>query len=181
MAMRLATALYVKAAGTPWKLAPLKGVPVDTAYIGLAYALRGDQRDAHYVGDVLTTDGSRLSMRAVVPILQTPEIHALMRFKGHEGMRDLCRTLSATGAGTVRQLAVDFGLPPNCLAVFLAAAADTLEPEIYRRLFGTGCDREIVRLMIARARASGLDPTRPPAAFDAFMRSLFAPFKASAS
>jgi hypothetical protein len=27
----------------------LKGVPEDTAYIGLAYALRGDQRDAHYV------------------------------------------------------------------------------------------------------------------------------------
>lgn len=46
LAWRLATALYVKAAGTPWKLAPLKGVPTDTAYIGLAYALRGDQRDA---------------------------------------------------------------------------------------------------------------------------------------
>ncbi|UTN84497.1 hypothetical protein NMC41_22115 [Pseudomonas aeruginosa] len=49
LAWRLAIALYVKAGGTPWKLAPLKGVPTDTAYIGLAYALRGDQRDAHYV------------------------------------------------------------------------------------------------------------------------------------
>ncbi len=35
LAWRLSTALYVKAAGTPWKLAPLKGVPADTAYIGL--------------------------------------------------------------------------------------------------------------------------------------------------
>jgi hypothetical protein len=36
LAWRLATALYVKAAGTPWKLAPLKGVPASTAHIGLA-------------------------------------------------------------------------------------------------------------------------------------------------
>ena len=77
----------------------------------------------------------------------------------------------------MRQLAVDFGLPPDCLTAFLAAAADTLDPEIYRRLFGIGGDREMVRLMIARARASGLEPARPPAAFDAFVRSLFAPFK----
>ena len=50
------------------------------------------------------------------------------------------------------------------LSTILAAAADTLDPEIYRRLFGIGGDREMVRLMIARARASGLEPARPPAA-----------------
>ena len=30
LAWRLAIALYVKASGTPWKLAPLKGIPADT-------------------------------------------------------------------------------------------------------------------------------------------------------
>lgn len=67
LAWRLATALYVKAAGTPWKLAPLKGVPSDTAYIGLAYALRGDQRDAHYVtccSQVFDMDGGGMQFVA---------------------------------------------------------------------------------------------------------------------
>ena len=67
LAWRLAIALYVKAAGTPWKLAPLKGVPADTAYIGLAYALRGDQRDAHYVtccSQVFDMDGGGMQFVA---------------------------------------------------------------------------------------------------------------------
>lgn len=67
LAWRLAIALYVKAAGTPWKLAPLKGVPDDTAYIGLAYALRGDQRDAHYVtccSQVFDMDGGGMQFVA---------------------------------------------------------------------------------------------------------------------
>lgn len=67
LAWRLATALYVKAAGTPWKLSPLKGVPDDTAYIGLAYALRGDQRDAHYVtccSQVFDMDGGGMQFVA---------------------------------------------------------------------------------------------------------------------
>ncbi|WP_202909570.1 argonaute/piwi family protein [Alkalilacustris brevis] len=66
-AWRLALALYVKATGTPWKLAPLKGVPDDTAYIGLAYALRGDQRDAHYVtccSQVFDMDGGGMQFVA---------------------------------------------------------------------------------------------------------------------
>jgi hypothetical protein len=67
LAWRLATALYVKAGGTPWKLAPLEGVPVDTAYIGLAYALRGDQRDAHYItccSQVFDMDGGGMQFVA---------------------------------------------------------------------------------------------------------------------
>lgn len=67
LAWRLATALYVKAGGTPWKLAPLQGVPPDTAYIGLAYALRGDQRDAHYVtccSQVFDMDGGGMQFVA---------------------------------------------------------------------------------------------------------------------
>ncbi|MBS7708021.1 nuclease PIN [Chelatococcus asaccharovorans] len=67
LAWRLSTALYVKAAGTPWKLAPLKGAPEDTAYIGLAYALRGDRRDAHYVtccSQVFDIDGGGMQFVA---------------------------------------------------------------------------------------------------------------------
>ncbi len=67
LAWRLAIALYVKAAGTPWKLAPLQGVPADTAYIGLAYALRGDQKDAHYVtccSQVFDMDGGGMQFVA---------------------------------------------------------------------------------------------------------------------
>lgn len=67
MAWRLSTALYVKAAGTPWKLAPLAGVPDGTAYIGLAYALRGDARDAHYVtccSQVFDMDGGGMQFVA---------------------------------------------------------------------------------------------------------------------
>lgn len=67
LAWRLSTALYVKAAGTPWKLAPLKGVPDGTAYIGLAYALRGDARNAHYVtccSQVFDMDGGGMQFVA---------------------------------------------------------------------------------------------------------------------
>ncbi|MCQ4273507.1 nuclease PIN [Pseudomonas kuykendallii] len=46
-AWRLAVALYAKAGGTPWKLSPIPGAPTDTAYIGLAYAIR--RSSAHYV------------------------------------------------------------------------------------------------------------------------------------
>lgn len=48
-AWRLAIALYAKAGGTPWKLAPIAGIPNDTAYIGLAYAIRRASSEAHYV------------------------------------------------------------------------------------------------------------------------------------
>lgn len=67
LAWRLAIALYVKAAGTPWKLVPLQGVPEDTAYIGLAYALRGDQHEAHYVtccSQVFDMDGGGMQFVA---------------------------------------------------------------------------------------------------------------------
>ena len=115
-------------------------------------------------------------MRTVVPILLLPEIHAVIQPGGTEALRGLCRTLSGTGAATLRQLAVDFGLPSENIAVFLAVAAQILAPEIYLRLFGTSGDPSLVRLVIKRARASGLRPDSPPAAFAAFMRRLFAPF-----
>lgn len=67
LAWRLSIALYVKAGGIPWKLAPLKGVPDNTAYIGLAYALRGDPREARYVtccSQVFDSDGGGMQFVA---------------------------------------------------------------------------------------------------------------------
>ena len=67
LAWRLSIALYVKAGGIPWKLAPLPGVPDNTAYIGLAYALRGDPREAHYVtccSQVFDADGGGMQFVA---------------------------------------------------------------------------------------------------------------------
>lgn len=67
LAWRLAIALYVKAGGIPWKLARVHGVPDETAYIGLAYAIRGDQREAHYVtccSQVFDMDGGGMQFVA---------------------------------------------------------------------------------------------------------------------
>lgn len=67
LAWRLSIALYVKAGGIPWKLAPLQGVPDNTAYIGLAYALRGNPQEAHYVtccSQVFDADGGGMQFVA---------------------------------------------------------------------------------------------------------------------
>lgn len=67
LAWRLGIALYVKAGGIPWKLAPLPGVPEGTAYIGLAYALRGNPQEAHYVtccSQVFDMDGGGMQFVA---------------------------------------------------------------------------------------------------------------------
>jgi hypothetical protein len=67
LAWRLSIALHVKAGGIPWKLAPLPGVPEGTAYIGLAYALRGDPTDARYVtccSQVFDADGGGMQFVA---------------------------------------------------------------------------------------------------------------------
>jgi hypothetical protein len=44
LAWRLSIALLTKAGGTPWRIAPV--TPEDTAYIGLAYAIRGGTSNA---------------------------------------------------------------------------------------------------------------------------------------
>ena len=67
IAWRLSIALYVKAGGVPWKLAPLPGVPDSTAYIGLAYALRGNPQEAHFVtccSQVFDVDGGGMQFVA---------------------------------------------------------------------------------------------------------------------
>ena len=67
VAWRLSIALYVKAGGVPWKLAPIPGVPENSAYIGLAYALRGDPRNARFVtccSQVFDADGGGMQFVA---------------------------------------------------------------------------------------------------------------------
>lgn len=67
VAWRQAIALYVKAGGVPWKLAPIPGVPEGSAYIGLAYALRGDPREARFVtccSQVFDADGGGMQFVA---------------------------------------------------------------------------------------------------------------------
>ena len=64
---RLAIAFYVKAGGVPWKLAPLPGIPADTAYIGLAYALRRDTDKTRFVtccSQVFDSDGGGMQFVA---------------------------------------------------------------------------------------------------------------------
>jgi hypothetical protein len=106
LAWRLAIALYVKAAGTPWKLAPLKGVPTDTAYIGLAYALRGDHRDAHYVtccSQVFDMDGGGMQFVAFEARDPVADVAEARRnpFLSRDDMRAvLARSLQLTRAGT---------------------------------------------------------------------------------
>ena len=66
-AWRLAIALYVKAGGTPWKLAPIPGAPTNTAYIGLAYAYRGNPTEAQFVtccSQVFDSDGGGMQFFA---------------------------------------------------------------------------------------------------------------------
>lgn len=65
LAWRLGIALYVKAAGVPWKLARLAGVPEETAYIGLAYAMRPGE--THFVtccSQVFDSDGGGMEFVA---------------------------------------------------------------------------------------------------------------------
>lgn len=67
MAWRLSIALYVKAGGTPWRLAPLAGMPADSAFIGLAYALRGDSSRSQFVtccSQVFDSDGGGMQFVA---------------------------------------------------------------------------------------------------------------------
>jgi hypothetical protein len=66
VAWRLSIALYTKAGGTPWKLAPTLGME-DTAYIGLAYARRGNPEEGRYVtccSQVFDADGGGMQFVA---------------------------------------------------------------------------------------------------------------------
>jgi len=67
LAWRLSTALYAKGGGVPWKLHQIPEIPEGTAYIGLAYALRGNPSKAHYVtccSQVFDADGGGMQFVA---------------------------------------------------------------------------------------------------------------------
>ena len=67
LSWRLAIALYVKAGGTPWRLAQLPSVPATSAYIGLAYALRGSPGKGAFVtccSQVFDADGGGMQFVA---------------------------------------------------------------------------------------------------------------------
>lgn len=126
------------------------------------------------LGEMLTPDGRRLGMKAVVPILLAPEVAAALRAADPASLRRLCTSLSRTGAATVRLLAVDWGLPADRLTTFLAAAAEAMPPRTFERLFGPAADHALTYRIVTVARLSGLRPTSPPVAFAAFMRDLLA-------
>jgi hypothetical protein len=97
---RLGIALYVKAGGTPWKLASIPGVPDDTAYVGLGYAFRGDPREARFVtccSQVFDTDGGGMQFVAYEardPIAGDPEEAQRNPYLSRDDMRSvLARTL----------------------------------------------------------------------------------------
>lgn len=116
LAWRLSTALYVKASGTPWKLAPLKGVPEDTAYVGLAYALRGEPGDAHYVtccSQVFDMDGGGMQFVAFEARDPVADVAEAQRnpFLSRDDMRTvLARSLelyqSRNGGGLPRRMVI---------------------------------------------------------------------------
>lgn len=97
---RLAIALYVKAGGIPWKLDAGDSTAADTAYIGLAYAFRGDQREARFVtccSQVFDADGGGMQFVAYDARDPVDDIDAARRnpYLSRDDMRAvLARSLS---------------------------------------------------------------------------------------
>ncbi len=100
IAWRLGIALYVKAGGIPWKLAPLAGIPEDTAYIGLAYALKKVSEKSHFVtccSQVFDMDGGGMQFVAFEARDPVKDIDEMKRnpFLSRDDMRAvLARSLS---------------------------------------------------------------------------------------
>jgi hypothetical protein len=117
---RLGIAMYVKAGGIPWKLAPLAEVPENTAYIGLAYALRGDPREARFVtccSQVFDTDGGGMQFVAYDasdPVADEHERHNphLSRADMRAVMAGSLRTYQARNGGLVPRRVVVHKLTP---------------------------------------------------------------------
>jgi hypothetical protein len=115
---RLGIAQYVKAGGVPWKLAPIPGDPPDTAFIGLAYAYRGDPTEAHFVtccSQIFDADGG--GMQFVAYEANDP----IVRRRGSDGRENPYLSRSDMRAVLARSLRVyqsrNGGLIPRRVAV----------------------------------------------------------------
>jgi hypothetical protein len=136
--------------------------------------LAGDGRSR--LSEVLSADGRLIRMETVVPLLSTPVLKAALGAPGREELRRAARSLACTGSGTVRRLAIDYGLGPEQMTAMLAKSALLLPPAVYERLFGRKGELLLILALIGRARAAGLDAQASPAAFAAFMEELFGRF-----
>ena len=120
---RLAIALYTKAGGTPWRLATLSGVPEHTAYIGLAYALRGDPSEARFVtccSQMFDSDGGGMQFVAYDAQDSIDDTDAARRnpYLSRDDMRSvLARSLrlyqSRNGGDTPRRVVIHKTTPFN--------------------------------------------------------------------
>lgn len=131
---RLSIAQYVKAGGIPWKLAPIPGVPQATAFIGLAYAFRGDPQEGHFItccSQVFDSDGGGMQFVAYEAADPIADVEVMRRnpFLSRSDMRAvLARSLriyqSRNGGAVPRRAVV------HKLTAFtedeLAGAADAL-------------------------------------------------------
>ncbi|WP_043745063.1 hypothetical protein [Paramagnetospirillum magneticum] len=162
----------------PMDLLPVAELPVAAPVEGAAAlpgaALTGDGRSR--LSQVLSNDGRLIRMETVVPLLTTPELKAALGHPGREQLRRAARALAGTGSGTVRRLAVDYGLGPEQMTAMLAKSALLLPPAVYEKMFGRKGELLLILALISRAKAAGLDAEASPAAFAAFMEELFGRF-----
>ncbi|KIM00719.1 hypothetical protein CCC_03321 [Paramagnetospirillum magnetotacticum MS-1] len=128
------------------------------------------------LSQVLSDDGRLIRMETVVPLLTTPALKAALGHPGREELRRAARALAGTGSGTVRRLAVDYGLNPEQMTAMLAKSALLLPPAVYEKMFGRKGELLLILALIGRAKAAGLDADASPAAFAAFMEDLFGRF-----
>lgn len=129
---RLAIAQYVKAGGIPWKLAPIPGVPESTAFIGLAYAFRGDPQEGHFVtccSQVFDSDGGGMQFVAYEAADPITDVEAVRRnpFLSRSDMRAVLarslRVYQSRNGGAVPRRAIVHKLTPFTEGE-LAGAAD---------------------------------------------------------
>ena len=153
---------------------PVKAESVQGAAALPSAPLSGDGRAR--LSEMLSDDGRLIRMQSVVPLLTTPVLKAALGYPGREELRRAARALATTGSGTVRRLAVDFGLNPEQMTAMLAKSALLLPPAVYEKMFGRKGELVLILALIGRARAVGLDAQASPAAFAAFMEELFGRF-----
>lgn len=128
------------------------------------------------LGDVLAQDGRSIRMETMIPILLRPEIKAALGYPSQTELLQATRVLARTGAGTVRRLAIDFGLSSEQMAVMLTAAALMVPPAVFEKMFGRQGEVLLVLALVQKARSSGLGSDSSLVEFSTFIRSLLGRF-----